>query len=152
MKVPRFALFCYFPSLLHFSSQSRFLLPVRDGRTGSVSDPASRLSSHTVGCLGWTCAGQRILLRLEQPRSSGWHHLQGSEFFKLQRRPHPSQCLFLWWLFNVPPCVRFIIPMFMSLSPSVCSGVPVGSQCHHSQFAAGSCAVESYHTQMCFPS
>lgn len=34
---------------------------------------------------------------------------------------------------------------------SLCAGVPAGSQCHHSQFAAGTGAVESYHTQMGSP-
>lgn len=53
--------------------------PVLDGRAGSVRDLASGLSTHTVGRVRWARAGQRILLRPGQPRSSGRDHLQRSE-------------------------------------------------------------------------
>lgn len=160
-----FFLFCSFSFSGSRLTNSHFLVfylfPVRDGRSGSVSDPASGLPAHTVGGLRWACAGQRILLRLGQPCPPGWHHLQRSKWFLNiwtekgsvgWRCSSPVFSLYyscLLIMVDFLPSVRFFLLHFLI---SLCPGVPAGSQCHHSQFAAGSCVVESHHTQMCSPS
>lgn len=55
-------------------------LSVHDGRAGAVGDLASGLAAHPMGGFSRSGSGQRILLRVEQPCASCWHHFKRGQW------------------------------------------------------------------------